>query len=272
VTASRASFRERYGAWAIVAGASEGLGAAFGEALAALGLNLVLVARRASLLAETAGRMVESYGIETRALSLDLADEAAVPKLLEAVAELDVGLLVYNAAHAPVGIFLELSPEDHRKSLAVNCAAPLLLCHALGARLARRGRGGIILMSSLAAFQGAPCVAHYAATKAYGLVLGEGLWAELRRQGVDVLSCCAGATRTPGYEAHPAPPRFGAPPVMEPSQVVREALGALGRRPSVIPGFRNRVAAFLMRRLFSRRRAILIMEASTGGLPEDVER
>jgi short-subunit dehydrogenase len=124
--------------------------------------------------------------------------------------------------------------------------------------MAARGRGGIVLMSSLTAFQGTPLVASYGATKAFNLVLAEGLWDELREHGVDVLACCAGATLTPGYRrATPeGPTAFFAPKAQDPADVAREAIGALGRNAFLIPGRGNRVVSFVMRRLLSRRRAV----------------
>jgi hypothetical protein len=135
-----------------------------------------------------------------------------------------------------------------------------LLCHHFGRRFRERGRGGIILMSSMAAFQGNPLLAQYAATKAYNLILAEGLWWECRGHGVDVLACVPGATLTPGYLAlrgSKATAPF--PPEMTPAAVVEEALAALGTGPSVIPGWANRLSAALMQRLLPRRRAIKLM-------------
>jgi short-subunit dehydrogenase len=261
--------RQRFGTWALVAGASEGLGAAFARALAARGLNLVLAARRSDPLQRLAADLEATHRVEVRPMALDLADEVSVLRLAAAGNELGVGLLVCNAAFAPVGPFVEVPLADHLRVIAVNCRAPVALSHVLGAEMARRGRGGIILMSSLAGFQGAPQIAHYAATRAYNLVLGEGLWEELRQQGVDVLVCCAGATRTPGYEAHPAPARLLAPPVLEPEAVVEHALRALGSTPSTIPGRWNRIASFILRRFVSRRRSVLLMGSSTRALPRD---
>jgi uncharacterized protein len=267
--ASEQDLRRRFGAWALVAGASEGLGAAFARALAARGLNLLLAARRSEPLQQLAAELEVTQRVEVRPLALDLADEASVLRLAAAGNEVDAGLLVCNAAFAPVGPFVDVPLADHLRVIAVNCRAPVVLSHVIGAAMARRGRGGIILMSSLAGFQGAPHIAHYAATRAYDLVLGEGLWEELRHHGVEVLVCCAGATRTPGYEAHPAPRRLLAPPVLEPEAVVEHALGALGSGPSTIPGRWNRVASFVLRRFVSRRRSVLLMGASTRALPRD---
>jgi short-subunit dehydrogenase len=263
---SGADFRSRYGSWAIVAGASEGIGEAFARALASRGLSLVLVARRAERLEGLAATLRSDTGVEVRTLRLDLAEEDAAARLEQATLGLDAGLLVYNAAFAPVGPFCSRSREDQLRVLDTNCRTPMLLCHGFGARFRARGRGGIILMSSLAGFQGSPGVAHYAATKAYNLVLGEGLWKEMSRDGVDVLACCAGATRTPGYEANPAPERLIAPPAMAAADVAEEALRAIGTRPSMIVGRWNRVASFILRRFVSRRRAVLLIAGSTQAL------
>jgi short-subunit dehydrogenase len=259
------AFAERYGPWAIVAGASEGLGEAFARGLAEAGLNLVLVARRGKLLGEVAAELGAKHRIEVRPIALDLASSEAASRLGSATVDLDVGLLVYNAAFAPIGEYLAVTPEEHRAVLGVNCYTPALLCHEFGQRMVARGRGGMVLMSSLAGLHGSPGISHYAATKAYTLVLAEGLWAELGGRGVDVLGCCAGATLTPGYQSNPAPPRLLAPPVMHPAEVVREALGALGRRPCIIPGRWNRIASFLLG-LLPRRRAVLLMRGSTAKL------
>jgi short-subunit dehydrogenase len=260
-------FADRYGPWALVAGASEGLGAEFGRQLAARGLRVILVARRAAALRALAAEITAAHGVEARPLALDLARPDLGAAVAAATVGLEIGLYVHNAAFAPVGPFLDRSAEDHERVLAVNCRAPALLAHALGRAMRARGRGGIILMSSLAAFQGSALLAHYTATKAYNLVLAEGLWDELRPAGVDVLASCAGATRTPGYlTTVKAPSRVA--PVMDPGPVVAETLAALGRQPSVIPGAGNKLAAAIMRRLFTRRRAIRIMSETARAMYE----
>lgn len=257
-----AAWAQRYGPVALVAGASEGIGAAFARALAEAGFHLVLVARRAHPLEALADELRSAYGVDVRTLPCDLGDEGAADAILEGCRGLEIGLLVYNAAASSVGRFLDTPVETHLRGVAVNARGPVLLAHALGGRMAQRGRGGIVLMSSLTAFQGTPFVASYGATKAFNLVLAEGLWSELKERGVDVLACCAGATLTPGYErATPlrATSRL-APKPQDPAEVAREALAALGRRPLVITGRGNRIASFVMRRLLSRRLAVATLE------------
>lgn len=254
------AFRERYGPWALVAGASAGLGEAFARQLAARGLNLLLLARRREALERLGDELRRAHGIEARAVPLDLGRPDLAAEVERAAAGLELGLLVYNAAHAAIGPFLSQPLEEHLRVLEVNCRGPLTLAHRLAGPMARRGRGGVILMTSLAASQGNPLLASYAASKAFALVLAEGLWAELAGAGVDVVACRAGATRTPGFEA--SRPRRSVP-LMEAEAVARGALDALGHGPSTVAGALNRVAAFAFARLLPRRASIRIMGRAT---------
>jgi len=249
---------ERYGPWAIVAGASEGLGEAFARELAARGVNVALVARREAVVRGLADDIAQKAGVQTRAIAADLSDCAGLEAIVEQTRALDVGLLVYNAGQSFVGPFWETGVEEHLKEIDVNVRGPMVLAHAIGARLRTRGRGGIVLMSSIAGFQGTALVSNYAATKAYNTVLGEGLWEELRGSGVDAMVCCAGATLTPNYQQS-SPVKAGGVPVQSPEDVAREALDYLGRGPLLITGRMNRAASFLLRRVLPRRIAVAIM-------------
>jgi uncharacterized protein len=250
-------FRARYGGWALVAGASEGLGAEYATQLAARGLNLVLIARRKELLEQLGARLTLEYAIEVRALPLDLAREDVGEMLAAVTSDIEIGLLVYNAALSMIGPYFEISLEDHLKELAVNCRAPLTLSYLLGQHMLKRRRGGIILMSSLSSSQGSPLITNYSATKAYNRLLAEGLWDELRTQGVDVLVCSASSVNTPGYQAS-APGRTSVS-AMSPRTVVSETLAALGKKPVVIPGWTNRAANVVMQRLLPHKTAIILM-------------
>ena len=199
-------------------------------------------------------------GVRVRTAAVDLGDPGVVPAVKRLVGEDEVGLLVYNAAASAIGPFLEVPAEAHLRVLEVNCRGPLLLAHLLGRPMARRGRGGILLMASLAGSQGSPLVASYAASKAFAIVLAEGLWAELREKGVDVVACRAGATRTPAYLA--TRPRREVP-LLQPDDVAAEALAALGRGPTVVPGALNKAVAFALSRLLPRRAAIAVMGRGT---------
>ncbi|MDB4966540.1 MAG: putative short chain dehydrogenase [Myxococcales bacterium] len=255
-----ADFAARYGKVALIAGASSGLGAEFARQLAARGLDLVLLARRAELLDSLAVELREAHKVDVRTFAVDLGAPDLLDRVRAATAGLEVGLVVYNAAHSLIGPFLEQSLADKLRIIDVNCRGPLTLADEFGRIMAARGKGGLLLMASMAAAQGSPLVATYAASKAFDLVLAEGLWEELGKHGVDVLACRAGATRTPNYEASRPSGRV---PIMEPAAVVRRALDSLGKRPSVVPGFVNRLGDLFMTRLLSRRAAIVFMGKTT---------
>jgi short-subunit dehydrogenase len=253
-------FHQSYGPWALVAGASEGLGAAFADALGSRGLNLVLVARRAALMQALAERLSEKYAVQINTLPLDLASPEAASRIEEATKSLEVGLLVYNAAYSVVGAFLNRPVEDHMREVDTNVRTPLRLVEIFGKRMLQAGHGGIILMTSLSAFQGSAYVSTYSATKAFNIVLAEGLWEEWRREGVDVLACIAGATRTPNYLASsPRKTNRISDSTLLPETVVSAALAALGRGPTVIPGVINRLGSTVMNHLLSRRAAVSFM-------------
>ncbi len=258
-----ARFQERYGPYGLVAGGSDGLGAAFAEAMARRGLNLVLVARQEDRLKATAVRLSETYDVDVVPLAMDLADIDDARKRVGAL-DVSIGLLVYNAAFAPIGRFEDTGDEDLARAVDVNVKAPLLLAKLLSAPMIERGRGGIVLMSSLAGAQGSPNLAAYAATKSFNAILAEGLWKELKPHGVDVLACCAGAVLTPGYQQ--AAQVKPAPGTLRARDVAERTLNALCRGPVVIPGATNKVGRFVLTRLLPRRAAIAIMAKNTGGL------
>ena len=256
-------FEESYGPYALIAGGSDGLGAAFAEAIARRGVNLILVARQEDRLSATATRLRQAHGVEVVTVVADLADYDGVKQRLGKV-KVDIGLLVYDAAYAPIGRFEDLTEDQLAQAAAVNVRAPLLLTKLLSAPMIERGHGGIVLMSSLAGSQGSPNIAAYAATKAFNTILAEGLWSELGPHGVDVLACVAGAILTPGYSQAESAKR--APGTLNPEEVAEQALRSLGKGPVVVPGAVNKLARFVLTRLFSRRAAIALMSKNTGGL------
>ncbi|MCA9615125.1 MAG: SDR family NAD(P)-dependent oxidoreductase [Polyangiales bacterium] len=257
------SFRQRYGPWALVAGASEGLGLAFADECARRGLDVVLVARRAQVLEERARELSRRHGVKTYALALDLAGPGLAERARAIAAELPIGLVILDAAYAPRGELHDRPLDELLRAIDVNVRAPLTLARELGAPMRERGRGGLIVVSSVAGLRGTETLATYAATKAFGRVLAEGLYAELRPRGVDVLACLAGATRTPGYEATT---RRDVAPVMEPDDVARATLDALGRGPVFVPGRSNRAAVWALERVLPRRVAIALLGRSTRAL------
>jgi short-subunit dehydrogenase len=222
----------RYGPWAVIAGASEGIGEHAARQLAADGFSVVLVARRQEVLdALAASIRAANPDVEALGLALDLSLDDAADRLVDAVAGLDVGLVFYNAGAdtGPV-LFLDRAADDVLGMVRRNVVTPTAVCHALGRRLRDRGRGGIVVIGSMAGVSGSALIATYSATKAYQQVLCEGLWRELGASGVDVVHVIAGATATP---AHHRTGAVASPdhPQADPADVARNALDALGHGP-----------------------------------------
>jgi hypothetical protein len=226
-------------------------------------MHLVLIARRKALLEARAEELRRLFTVEVRCLELDLGAPDLASKLSSAVSDLEVGVAVYNAARAPVGDFAIADPASLLNAVDVNVRGPVALVRALVPAMIARKRGAFLLMSSLAGNQGAPRIATYAASKAFTTVLAEGLWYELGEKGIDVVVCCAGAIRTPGYAATAGKDAFG---TLDAEVVVERALRALGRGPRVIPGVVNRVASWVMNRILPRRVVIGIMAGATRDL------
>ena len=221
---------------------------------------MILIARREELLQTLAKQLSEKYKIRAKPLVLDLSLPDAAEQVIERTMDFDIGLLVYNAAYSAVGPLLDHTMDEHMLELHTNIHTPYKLVYLLGQHLLQRGRGGIVLMSSLSAFQGSAYISTYAATKAFNIVLAESLWEEWRSRGVDVLVCIAGAVKTPNYVAS-QPLKTGGlgDMTLTPKEVVSEALDALGKQPYVIPGRMNRLASFVMRYLLPRKIAIKVM-------------
>ena len=258
-----AHFKEKYGEYALIAGGSDGLGYAFAEALAKRGLSLVLIARQQERLEKAAAEIRDIYGIDVIHIAADLSDYDKVKKLISSL-EVQIGLFIYNAAFAPIGLFENTGEDSLALTVDVNVKAPTLLAKLLSTSMIQQKRGGIVLMSSLAGAQGSPNVATYAATKSFNAILAEGLWKELKPHGIDVIACCAGAILTPGYlKAEKSKP---APGTMSADDVAEKTLKALGHGPVIIPGLINKIGRFVLTRILSRKAAIDIISKNTGGL------
>jgi short-subunit dehydrogenase len=228
----QSTWHDRYGPWAIVTGASDGIGREMALCLARSGIHLVLVARRRALLDQLASELNSHHHVQTLVIDGDLGQLKVVEEVLKATQSLDIGLLVACAGFGTTGPLVDADSEQELNMLAVNCQAVLLLTQRIGRRLVQRGRGGIILMSSLVAFQGVPLAAHYAATKAWVQVLAEGLHEELAPLGVDVLASSPGPVHS-GFAAR-ANQRMGL--AASPAVVAQKTLVALGRKTTVRPG------------------------------------
>jgi short-subunit dehydrogenase len=243
-----ADFRARYGPWALVTGASSGIGEQFARLLARRGLDVIVAARRADRLAALANELSRKRGPRVEACAVDFADPAAVDRLVAAIGDRDVGLVVSNAGFGLKGAFNAARRDELESMLNVNARTPLLLLYALLPRLVARPKAGIILTGSQEGEAPFPWSAAYAATKAFVHSLGLGLYGELVGTGVDLLVLAPGATDTE------APLKQGfskeaLPPLMPPAEVARQALAKLGRTPFHVPGTDNRKFVALMKRM-----------------------
>lgn len=258
------TLKEKYGPLALVAGASEGIGAAFATYLAAAGLNLVLVARRKEPLEQLAAVLTASYKIEVTCICCDLASTGAAVQLQQQLQGKEISLLVYNAALSYIGAFEKNTVEHNNLIAQCNMVTPMNLLQLFAAPMLKKGKGAMILMASLAGFQGSGFLAAYAATKAFNRVLAESLWYEWKDRGVDVIACCAGATSTPNFmNTKPQKANFFAPRVQSPDDVVKECFEKLGKEPSFVTGTGNKLAAFIMQKVMPRKMAINIMGDTT---------
>jgi hypothetical protein len=243
-------YTKRYGQWAVITGATAGIGLEFARALAARGVSCVLAARRSDRLEALSAELSKAHGIETRTVAVDLADDDGPDFLADAVADIDVGLLVSNAGVGYAGRFEKQDLARLKQMVALNCTANVTLIHRmLPAMLANR-RGAIIITGSVAGRQPVPFHSLYSATKGFELLLGEALWAEVRERGIDVLVVQPGPVATE-FERVAGEARQDPSADESPQSVVETALDALGKRPSVVTGWFNFVRANV-NRLFPR--------------------
>ncbi|MDP4224305.1 MAG: SDR family NAD(P)-dependent oxidoreductase [Bacteroidota bacterium] len=256
--------REKYGRNALVAGASEGIGAAFADYLGSSGMDLILVARRLEPLKNLAGSLKNKYNVGVTCIPCDLSESNSIELLKAELNGMEVDVLVYNAALSFIGPFIKNKVEDHLRQLRLNIITPLEMLHVFGEKMLASGQGAVILMTSLSGFQGSGNLSVYAATKAFARIIGESLWYEWKNKGVDVIACCAGATATPGYiNSRPETMGWLNPRVQTPEEVVCECFKYLGKQPSFISGRGNRIASFFMQKVLTRKMAVSIMGDTT---------
>jgi short-subunit dehydrogenase len=235
-------FGRKYGRWAVIAGASEGIGASLADQLASRGLDLVLIARNGALLDEVAAGVRHRHGVQARALVQDLTDPDVGAKVADATDGLEVGLMIYNAgASDRTSTFLENEVDYSFKQITLDCIGPIALAHYFGHAMRERGRGGIVLIASLACLAGSATLAIYSAVKAFQHNFAEGLWAELRPHGVDVCCTPLGMTYTPAFQRM----GVGYDPAahMLCDDVAREIIENIGNGPVHVVGENNRAAA-----------------------------
>jgi uncharacterized protein len=241
------SFAQQYGPWALIAGGSEGTGAACARQLAARGLNVLLVARNPAPLEQLALQIRTAASVEVRTLSLDLTAEDAVATLQQATAGLEVGLLVYNAGSTTQFSDVLDAPLAYAQRVTqLNVGAPLALTHHFAGLMRKRGRGGVMLVGSMAGYGGSGGNAVYSAAKAYSRVLAEGLWYELKPHGVHVLGLILSATNTPAMARIGMVMDNPGFPADDPEIVVQEALDHLADGPVWVARGREEMAKYML--------------------------
>ncbi len=238
----RSPFLRRYGPWALIAGAADGLGAAYSRAVAWRGFNLIMVDFQEAKLRILQKELEEEFQVETLGLQVDLSSADAIRKVMTALDGRACHLLIYNAAYGPVKMFTENAPDELDTYIEVNSRVPLHLSYRLvNYWIDQKKPGGIILMSSMAGLRGTQMVAPYSATKAFAYNLAEALHFELKDFDIDVLGVCPGTMRTTPYLSSNPKPMPVQPPIQEPDDVAEEVLQALGKKVLLIPGRYNRL-------------------------------
>jgi short-subunit dehydrogenase len=258
-------FADRYGPWAVVAGASEGTGRAFARQIAACGVSCILLARRAAPLAAVVAEIRAQSGVECLSAAVDLAAPDAMERIIAAVGTREVGLYVGNAGADPhgssfldrdIGIWLDLSRR--------NSITTMQCCHHFGRAMRARRKGGLLLVNSGACYSGASSMAVYSASKAFLLCLGEGLWAELRDDGVDVLNLVLGRTDTPEFRRILAEKGVPVPDnIASADDVARVGLERLPFGPVHNWGVADDVTGFAPNSAAARRERIVLIDASS---------
>ncbi|BFM06843.1 SDR family NAD(P)-dependent oxidoreductase [Halioxenophilus aromaticivorans] len=230
---SKSDLFSRYGPWALVTGASSGIGEAFAKTLAGQGFNLILVARRQQMLSLLASQLQSQFAVDVEVVVADLGQAAGIEVLLNACGNKDLGLVICNAGFSMKGEYTSHSAQDLTAMVDLNCHAPLAISHALIDQLAQRNQAGLVFTSSVEALIGCPFSAVYSASKAFVRNLGEALWAEYKPRGVDVLTLCPGATDTEGL-AKSGVDKATLANLMPAMEVAEATLGQLGQGPVYI--------------------------------------
>lgn len=233
---NEAGFREKFGPWAVIAGASEGTGECYARQLAGMGFNLLLISRRRPALENLGEELKAKHGVGYQALAQDLSEDGAGRRIVAAASELDVGLYISNAGADGFANFFEDSADAAHRLVRMNVSTLIDAANGFGKRFLSRGRGGIIVMASGAGLGGQPNLALYSATKAFEINFAESLWAEYHERGIDVIAIAAPIMRTPML-LRTVPEGFDVSDVYDPADVTHNALSGLlaGEPLQIVP-------------------------------------
>ncbi|MEH6344801.1 MAG: SDR family NAD(P)-dependent oxidoreductase [Bermanella sp.] len=247
------NFKQQYGQWAVVIGGTSGIGESLSDLIAQQGINIILVARQKSVLVSKANDLSHRFSVEVKTIQADLSDANDITKVIEQTQELDVGLFIPCAGLETHGALIDIPLEEELRLLQLNVISTLSLTRHFSQLFSNKGKGGILLVSSMSGHAPSPYTANYSGSKAYVLQLGLSLHWEMKQKGVDVTVLSPGFTTTPMTKAFDEL-REGAEnpfPVLTPNQVANEALNALGKQPLIIPGRKNRFMISIMRRVLT---------------------
>jgi uncharacterized protein len=236
--------KTKYGSYALITGASSGIGEEFARRLASEKYNLILVARRIERLEKLASELSSANGIDVIPVQLDLSEENFIEKLKPIIEEKEIGILINNAGVGSTGEFITADPDYEVKMVKLNCIAPTILTHYILRKMIERKNGAIIFLGSVVAFQPTPFMATYSATKVFNMFLGNALWWELKKYNIDVLVINPGGTETEFQRIADAK---AGPVPRTPENVVDTALNALGKKPNVVDGFLNKLLSISSR-------------------------
>ncbi|MEM7336061.1 MAG: SDR family oxidoreductase [Chloroflexota bacterium] len=263
------AFSNKYGPWALVTGASSGIGREYALQLAEQGLNVAVLARRKERLDSLVREIESKHQVKTRIVLVDLTAVDALLTIDEATADIEVGLLVNNAGDGVPGAFLKRDVQEYARTIQLNVTIPMLLSHHFGEKMRRRGQGGILFTASTIAYTGAPYLANYSGAKAYMLNFGMALHQELKASGVDVMVLSPGATRTEMADMEGANLKNAPMPWMNADDVARIGIRNLGRKSAVIPGFLNNVMILMMSKLMPRSLAMKMFGSMMANMMDD---
>ncbi len=252
----KTSFKDKYGKWAVITGGTSGIGWELADQIAAQGLNIVLVARRANLLESKSRELTQKHRVTVKTIQADLSNLNEISKVIEGTIDLEVGLIIPCAAIETHGLSTKIDIEKEEALINLNVVTTFKLTHHFTQRMVERGRGGVILVSSMIGHMPNSYFSNYAASKAYVLNYGRSLNGELKEKGVDVTVVSPGATETPMIDNAGIDMDKTGFTVMQPDVVARVALDALGKKPSVIPGKKNNIMVFMATRIMSTKMAI----------------
>jgi short-subunit dehydrogenase len=235
------SFKQKYGSYALITGGTSGIGEEMAKIIASKGVNIILVARRQNVLSEKADMLKKEYDVEVKTISADLTKKEDLDKVLQETEALEVGLLIPCAAIENHGFMMDIDLEKELAAIQMDISSVFAMTHHFGKKMAERGRGGILLVSSMIGHMPNPYFSNYAGIKAYVANLGFSLNYELKKKGVDVTVLSPGPTDTPMLNGAMGKMDISKMPmtIQKPEYVAQLAIDGLGKKAHVIPGFKN---------------------------------